>query len=127
MTSPVAVTDVARPSLGRRTLGIGLAASVLAAGAYAYTAANTVPATMAGDGSGAITGYTISNVQYDLAADPQEIAGVSFDLNATASQVKAKLGTDWESCTGAGTAWTCAFTTDVPVVDAASLAVVATS
>ena len=41
-------------------------AGVLGVGMYAYTAANVVPASKAGDGAGAITGYTITNVDYVL-------------------------------------------------------------
>ena len=79
-------------------------------GTYAYTAANTVPATKAGDGSGAISGYTASAVHYNLnATNPQNIDSVTFTLNsapAAGATVKVKLvaaGTTWYSCTMSGT------------------------
>jgi hypothetical protein len=41
---------------------------------YAFAAANTVPATRAGDGSGAISGYTASSVVYTLnSSDPSKM------------------------------------------------------
>jgi hypothetical protein len=43
-----------------KVLLIGLVVIVIASSAYAVAAANTVLATKAGDGSGAISGYTVS-------------------------------------------------------------------
>ncbi|MDQ1496366.1 MAG: hypothetical protein QOG69_2849, partial [Actinomycetota bacterium] len=40
----------------------------LAVGAFAYTNSNTVGATQAGDGTGAISGYVLSSVHYNLNA-----------------------------------------------------------
>ena len=37
-------------------------------GAYAFTAANTVPQSNVGAGSGTVSGYTVSNVHYNLNA-----------------------------------------------------------
>lgn len=118
-------------SLGRRTLGLGLAATVLAAGAYAYTAANTVEASYAGDGAATISGYDVTGVQYTLdTADPSKIASVSFATNADATTVKAKVSaaaTAYADCTsGDSRNWTCAFTNQA-VADADELTVIATS
>lgn len=133
-TSAPAAAARAGLSLGRRTLGLGLAATVLAAGAYAYTDANTVPDTRAGDGAGAITGYTITDVQYTLdTGDPSFIDAVSFTTNAGATTVKAKVvaaATEYEDCTnssGDGTSWSCDFATNPTVVAADELTVIATS
>lgn len=119
-------------ALGRRTLGVGLAATVLAAGAYAYTAANTVEASRAGDGAAAISGYAVSSVQYTLdATDPSAIDAVSFTTDAAASTVKAKVistATDYTDCTSAdGTNWSCDFATNPSVAAADELTVIATS
>lgn len=119
-------------SLGRRTLGVGLAATVLAAGAYAYTAANTVEASRAGDGAAVISGYDVTAVQYTLdAADPSVIDGVSFTTDAPASTVKAKVvstSTTYTDCTSVdGTSWTCDFTSNPSVAAADELTVIATS
>jgi len=43
-----------------RIVLVAVVAAVVAGGAYAFTAANTVPATNAGSGSGTVSGYTVS-------------------------------------------------------------------
>jgi hypothetical protein len=82
---------------------IVLVAFAFASVATAYAASNTgIPAQTAGDGAGTISGYTISNVGYTLAANPQNIASVTFNLNADAVNVKIKLvasGSTWYNCT----------------------------
>jgi hypothetical protein len=70
-------------------------------GTYAFTASNTVPATQAGAGSGAISGYTISSVAYTLDTDPTKINAVDFTINpAAAGTVKIQLvsGGTWYDC-----------------------------
>jgi hypothetical protein len=58
------------------------AAAVVAAGAYAFTAANTVPASKAGAGSGAVSGYTITNLHYNLnATAPGDIDSLTFNVS----------------------------------------------
>lgn len=132
-TSTTAVTTAARTglSLGRRTLGVGLAATVLAAGAYAYTAGNTVETSRVGDGAGTISGYQVTGVQYTLdAADPSLIDKVQFSLDAPASTVKADTdnGAGYVDCTSlGGNDWECDFATNPAVAGAGSLAVVAAS
>jgi hypothetical protein len=89
---------------------------ILSAAAYGFAAANTVPASGAGDGAGAITGYTISNVQYALnATTPANIDSVSFTITPGAgagapTTVKAKLvssSSTYSTCTLTGATWTC--------------------
>ncbi len=85
--------------------------------AYAFAATNTVPASRAGDGEGAVTGYTVSNVHYTLDTNnPSVILGVQFDLDAAAGSVYAALssdGTTWTwsgACTNnVGNTWECTF------------------
>lgn len=78
---------------------------------YAFAAANTVPATKAGDGSGVISGYTITNVKYNLdGTTPSNIASVTFTLDVAATSASIRLvdGGTWYSCTiASGTAVTC--------------------
>jgi hypothetical protein len=98
---------------------------------YAFAATNTVPATYAGDGSGTISGYTVTNVHYDLnATTPTTIDSVTFTLDAAATTVKIKLvasGSTWYSCSNTtGTNWSCT-TTGASVSAADSLEVVATN
>jgi len=80
-----------------------IVAATILAGSYAFTAANTVPASKAGDGNGAVSGYTVSNIHYTLnGTDPSKIDAVSFTLNAavaTGGTLKITLdGTTWFSC-----------------------------
>jgi hypothetical protein len=105
-----------------------LLAVAVMAGAYGFTATNSVPSTKAGDGSGTISGYTVSGVTYTLlGTDPQKIASVSFTLDASASTVKITLdGSTWLSCTGGPTNWSCSTgASGFPVASATQLRVVA--
>ena len=88
---------------------------VLSMAIYAFAAANVVPASEAGDGSGAISGYTVSAIHYVLnAANPGNIDSVTFTLSAApvaGGTVKITLdGTNWYSCTNVTTAVTCVTT-----------------
>src|SRR5574337_1312133 len=84
--------------------------------AYAFAASNTVPASSAGDGSGAISGYTVSNVHYTLnATNPANIDNVSFTIAPAllaGGSVQVKLvsaGGSWFNCTvTGGTSVSCA-------------------
>jgi hypothetical protein len=103
----------------------------LVAGVYAFTAANTVPATKAGDGSGAITGYTVSNVHYVLnGSDVSKIDSVTFDVDTapgSGATIKIQLVSagSWYSCTNISTAITCTTTSpQATVVPADQLRVV---
>jgi hypothetical protein len=82
--------------------------------AYASAAANTVNPSKAGDGSGAVSGYTVSAVHYGLnSTNPGSIDSLTFTLNVApvaGSTIKIKLvnaGTTWYTCTNSGTAVTC--------------------
>jgi hypothetical protein len=106
---------------------------VLAGATYAFAAANTVPTSKAGDGSGAISGYTVSAIHYNLSdANPGNIDNITFTLNsapAAGSTIKIKLvaaGSTWYSCTFVTTAVTCAngSTLGASVLTADSLEVV---
>lgn len=87
--------------------------------AYGYAAANVVPESGAGDGSGTVSGYTISNIDYTLlTSDPSKVTSVSFDVASTGGagvpndvQITVDSGTTWVACTGPETnTWTCTFT-----------------
>ena len=111
-----------------------LAAVCVAAGAYAFTASNTVPATTAGSGSQTISGYTVTNVAYTLnSTTPTDMDAVAFTLDKAAGTVKAQVvsGGTWYDCTngGAGNNWTCDTTvgTQATVAPANNLTIVATT
>ena len=122
--------EARRYGRGVRLMAVGIAAAATTAGAYAYTAANTVPETRAGDGAGTVSGYTVSAVDYVLAADPTLVDRVTFTLDAAASTVKAKLeaaSTTYTDCSNvSANDWQCDFTVDVPVRTADELTVIAT-
>ena len=98
-----------------RRAGVVGVAGVLALGAYAYTAANTVPASRAGSGSGAITGYTVSGITYTLnGSDPRDVDQVAFSIAPTAANtVRAQLvsGGAWYACVNTTGSVTCDTTT----------------
>ena len=106
-------------------------AALIGLGTYAFAATNTVPNSTAGAGSGAISGYTISNVQYGLnATTPTNLDQVTFTISpTTATTVKAQLAASgaWYSCTNAAGSVTCGTTSPQATVSAATqLTVVAT-
>jgi hypothetical protein len=100
-------------------------------GTYAFTAANTVPDTKAGDGSGTITGYVVTGVHYTLnGTDPSKVDAVAFTVDSTpvaGSTLKVQLvssGT-WYTCTNVATAVSCTTTSpQATVVPANQLRVV---
>ncbi len=104
---------------------------IVSVAAYAFAAANTVPTTTAGAGSGVVSGYTVSNVVYNLnATDPSNLDSVNFTLSAAAATVKIKLvaaGSTWYNCTVVtGNNYTCA-TSGATVSSMDQLNVVASS
>jgi hypothetical protein len=125
----VNILSILRP----RTIAAVALALIVGSSAYGFAAANTVPDTKAGDGAGAVSGYTASSVTYVLeVADPSKVSTVSFTLDAAASQVQVQLvtgGTWYEADNGgSGNVWTvdpAAGTVTVDDVD--TLRVVATS
>lgn len=108
-----------------------LFALILAALTFAYAAANTVPASSAGDGQAAISGYTVTNVHYVLnATNPAVIDAVQFSLSGAAAPatVQVKLvstGGSWYGCSLSGPTWTCTVNGAVSVLAADQLQVVA--
>jgi hypothetical protein len=94
--------------MGLGVLGLALG---LSAGAYAYTTSNTVPGSSAGDGSGTISGYTVSAIHYVLSAtNPQNVTSVTFNVNtapATGSTMEVQINSNWYTCTNVTTTLTC--------------------
>jgi hypothetical protein len=108
-------------------MGVG---AVVALGAYVYAAANTVPATAAGAGSAAISGYTVSGVSYTLnASNPANIDAIQFDISPTAAAtVKTQLATGgpWYVCANTSGSVSCSTTSpQATVASANQLTVVA--
>ncbi len=92
-------------------VAFGAIASVAAVG---FAAQNTVPATKAGDGTGSVSGYTVSSIHYTLDSNnPPNISAAQFTLSAvppTGTTLKLQLvgpnGT-WYGGTLNGGAGTC--------------------
>ena len=85
---------------------------VFATAAFAFAASNTMPpATYAGEGASTTSGYTVSNVVYNLnATTPSNIDSVTFTFNAAAGTVKIRLVTtgSYYACTNpSGFNWSC--------------------
>ncbi len=106
-------------------------AALLGSGTYAMTAANTVPATKAGDGTGAVSGYGVSAIKYNLnASNPSSADTVTFTLDSTpvaGSSLKAQVasGGAWYNCINSGANATCTLTGGVAVTSIGQLRVVA--
>ena len=97
---------------------------VFATSAFAFAAANTMPAsTYAGEGSSVTSGYTVSNVIYNLnGTTPSNVDSVTFALNAAATNVKIRLVTtgSYYTCSNtSGFNWSCATTAPQVTVNAA--------
>ncbi len=119
-----------RRRTGRKVIFIAILTGVLASAAYAFTAANTVPGTQAGSGSGAISGYTATSVTYTLnATTPTNIDAVAFTISpTTTAAVKIQLAAagSWYSCTNTAGSVSCTTTSpQATVVAATQLTVVA--
>ena len=114
-----------------RSFGMLVLVLILAASIYGFANTNTVPGTSAGDGAGAISGYNVINVTYDIFTDgvPTDIDLISFDLQATVNSVWVSLdnGTTWRDCTSAisGTTVTDCNMNDFAVSSATNLRIVA--
>jgi hypothetical protein len=69
--------------INRRTAVLGLLLVILATAGFGFAAGNTVAPSGAGDGTGVVSGFNITAVDYVLdAANPGLIAEVKFNLAA---------------------------------------------
>lgn len=114
---------------------------VLAGSAYAFANANTVPGSAAGYASSTVSGYTVSNIVYDLnESNPTLVDAITFSVSpssGTAEAVLVKVQTDtggsWKTCSlAAGVApavnVTCTYSDPtLALVDVTALNVVASS
>ncbi len=111
--------------MGRFSTVLVLAGTIVA-GTYAFTAANTVPTSHAGDGSGTVSGYTVSAIHYNLnTTTPANIDSVTFTLDlapVAGSTLRAQLSPagSWYSCTNVATAVTCSTLAPLQTVLAAT-------
>jgi hypothetical protein len=87
-------------------------AMAIGGGAYAFTASNTVPASTAGAGTGAVSGYTVAALHYGLdATTPANIDSLTFTISpAVPSTGTGKVVISAALSTGGPNTYTC--TTD---------------
>ena len=107
----------------RRMVVVALLALAVGCGVYAYAAANTVPASNAGSGSGTISGYTVSSIAYTLnSTTPTNLDQVAFTIAPTTGTVKVQLasGGSWYSCTNSAGSVTCSTTSPQATAAAAT-------
>jgi len=99
-----------------------VAALLIAGGAYAFTASNTVPATTAGAGSGAVSGYTVTNLHYALnATTPANIDSLTFTISPNVpSASSGKVVVAAALSTGGPTNYTCSTDTTGATVTCAT-------
>jgi hypothetical protein len=68
-------------------------------------------AEISGEGTAPISGWTVSNIHYQLSDNPSFVAGVAFDLDSPAGRVSVKLvssETEFSNCTNpGGNHWEC--------------------
>jgi hypothetical protein len=121
-----ASTMYATPSLfnRRNLIAVFLLLFVMSA-AYGFAANNTVAGSSAGDGSGLISGYTVTNVRYTLDADPRYLNEVEFTLDRVAEMVKISFPansdhttnpTVWFDCDESSVDVTCTITANTVYV-----------
>jgi hypothetical protein len=86
-----------------------VAAAAVGGGAYAFTAANTVPASTAGAGSGAVSGYTVTNLHYSHnATNPGNIDSLAFTISPVVpSSTAGKVIIQTALSTGGPTTYPC--------------------
>src|SRR4051812_8424892 len=88
-----------RPPMRRKSTKIVVAIAAIAAivaGGAAFTASNTVPASIAGYATSSISGATATALTYTLSADGTQITGASltFTGDQTGRRIAAGFGTD---------------------------------
>lgn len=98
-----------RRALRRGPLQLVTALAIFAVGGAAFTAANTVPATSAGEGASAISGFALTNVAYNLdATNPTNILTATFTATAAnGDAVNTGLTTYVEFDNGSGNWYSC--------------------
>lgn len=123
----MAVASLLFGRLTRMAVVVLLLAAMAGVGVRAFTASNTVGASSAGDGSGAISGYTISAIHYNLdSTNPQDLDSLTFTLDSappSGSTIKVRTPSTgaWITCANTGASVTCPGSGSLSGVTVASL------
>ncbi len=95
---------------------------------YAFASSQS-EAKVSGEGAGTISGWTTSNIHYQLSDDPAFVKSVGFDLDAPAGTVSVKLSsqsTVYANCTNLNAYhWQCDFPSGVSLTSLDELRVIA--
>ena len=76
----------------KKVLGLVMVVGMISAGTFAFTNANTVDESFAGQGTDAITGFVVSGVTYaSSATNPHKMSSVTFSLDQSAKEVKVSV------------------------------------
>jgi hypothetical protein len=124
-----------RSSVGRILPSV-LFVAMLVTGSYAFTATNTVGPSTAGSGVGGISGYSATEIHYNLnATTPTNIDSYSFTIDPTPpagatlkSQLQNTAGTvatPWLTCSISGATVNCGTDLAFPLASADAITVVA--
>ncbi len=114
---------------------------VIAGSAYAFAAGNTVPDTAAGYTANVISGYTVTDIVYDLnVSDPTLVDKITFGIDPTTEldpeakvvYLQTKLTGPWTTCVVTTTELTtttvvCTPTTSPSITEVTGLNIVASS
>jgi len=119
-------------TINPRRLLLLAALGIMAMAVVGYAYSNTVPASHAGDGNGAVSGYTVTNIHYTLdGTNPANTTSVSFTVDTAipitgTTRLSFDNGSNWlpaNACSSSGTTVTC--TAVVTVLSLQNLRVVA--
>jgi uncharacterized membrane protein len=122
-----------------KILMIALVTVIVAGGAFAFAAQNTVADSAAGYQASVVPGYTVTNIAYDLnATDPTLVDKITFLISPSSGTVVAAItklqtvtGGAWTDCVlVAGTAPSMTATctvTSLPLANVTALNIVASS
>ena len=95
---------------------------------YGFASSNSGP-NASGEGVGAISGWSVSEIKYQWSDDSSLISGVSFDLDGAAGTVSVKLNSSsmaYTNCTNTnGYHWQCDFLAGISLVSLDELRVIA--
>jgi hypothetical protein len=118
----------------RGLFGTLLLGAILATAAFAYTANVNINPSGANVGYGNATvaaGYAVSNIDYAVSANFQNVTAVQFDIaplpSGASATVRASLngGTTWTTCTIAANPVVCTLASPVTVLSVTTLDVYA--
>jgi hypothetical protein len=122
-----------------KVLLVLVAVLALAGAAYGFAAANSVPTTAAGYTAKVVSGYTVSNIKYNLTVDdPTTVDTITFGIAPTTVgdpapvtvYLQTALSGPWTTCvvtTTTGSTVVCTPTLSPAVADVSALNIVASS